>query len=594
MSLTRPATGALALLTLLLSRPFGAPLPRTGLDPSWMLGINWADDRGLRFGRDLTFTYGPWGWLTTPVRLDVATVLVSGVFCSVSVIVLWWAIVRAASPAGPRLQGAALATVLTPLVLVLTGASWVLALGLFTGAVRRLLRGERPPTGLVAVVAASAALLTTVKFSEGILLVGLTGLLVLCCPAWARLAVAVAAYAVTFMTLWWGAGGSAADVPGWLTSSLDAVAGYGDAMSGSVTGDGRYLLAAVCLGVLCVWSLRTGKGGSRSTWALVAVAALLTFGLRQGFTREDGSHVVAFLTALVVPAVQWSPNRPGLHLRLVALVAAAVFVLSYPGAWAARTPRAGWEEAARFVLDPHERAGQLSAARTGMRAQYSVSGHVLRAVGDRPVAIDPVEIGVAWAYGLPWRPTPVPQPYAAYTPRLDARDARELLARPRMAVLREDGTVDTRLQLWDTPSYNLTMACSFHRADHDGRWTLLVRTRDRCGPAVAGPVVEVPAGRTVPVPRAAAGDLVTMRFTPRGRTTARAVASAVLKDPRPLQVRLDDTWVRLPRGLASGPLIVRLPASVGWQTAADRAATTASTVAFSTAGTVRFSSMEVS
>ena len=85
-----------------------------------------------------------------------------------------------------------------------------------------------------------------------------------------------------------------------------------------------------------------------------------------------------------------------------------------------------------------------------------------------------------------------------------------------------------------------------------------------------------------------------MRFTPQGRTVGQAFASAVLKDPRPLQVRLDGAWVRLPRGLASGPLIVRLPVSVGWQTAADRSAATHRPSGFSTAGTVQFSSRRVS
>ena len=137
-----------------------------------------------------------------------------------------------------------------------------------------------------------------------------------------------------------------------------------------------------------------------------------------------------------------------------------------------------------------------------MRAQYSLSGHVLHALGNRPIAIHRVEIGVAWAYGLLWRPTPVPQPDAVYTAKLDTRNTRRLPACPRMAVLREDGTVDTRVHLWDTPSYNLTMACFFREADQDDRWTLLVRTRSRCGAAVGGPAVEVSAGQTVPVPRA--------------------------------------------------------------------------------------------
>ncbi|MDR0994397.1 MAG: hypothetical protein LBN38_07540 [Verrucomicrobiota bacterium] len=40
-----------------VSIPIGAP--QGGLDPSWELGLNWADIKGLAFGTDVVFTYGP-------------------------------------------------------------------------------------------------------------------------------------------------------------------------------------------------------------------------------------------------------------------------------------------------------------------------------------------------------------------------------------------------------------------------------------------------------------------------------------------------------------------------------------------------------
>ena len=38
----------------------------TGLDPSWAFALNYAHAKGLVFGRDLVFAYGPWSWLTVP------------------------------------------------------------------------------------------------------------------------------------------------------------------------------------------------------------------------------------------------------------------------------------------------------------------------------------------------------------------------------------------------------------------------------------------------------------------------------------------------------------------------------------------------
>src|SRR5947208_837931 len=40
-----------------------------GLDASWIFGINYAVAHGLRFGRDVAFTYGPLGYLLFPLDL---------------------------------------------------------------------------------------------------------------------------------------------------------------------------------------------------------------------------------------------------------------------------------------------------------------------------------------------------------------------------------------------------------------------------------------------------------------------------------------------------------------------------------------------
>src|SRR5262249_8276366 len=42
-----------------LSVPGDYHPPRTGLDPSWMVGLNLFAEEGFRFGHDVVFTYGP-------------------------------------------------------------------------------------------------------------------------------------------------------------------------------------------------------------------------------------------------------------------------------------------------------------------------------------------------------------------------------------------------------------------------------------------------------------------------------------------------------------------------------------------------------
>jgi hypothetical protein len=58
----------LFLLPLIYFIPF--PIffaPSTGLDPSWRISLNMAIDKGLIFGKDIVFTYGPLGYLETRI-----------------------------------------------------------------------------------------------------------------------------------------------------------------------------------------------------------------------------------------------------------------------------------------------------------------------------------------------------------------------------------------------------------------------------------------------------------------------------------------------------------------------------------------------
>ncbi len=45
--------------------PFFPTMPREGLDPSWVIGVNQATQQGLTFGRDIIFTFGPYASIYT-------------------------------------------------------------------------------------------------------------------------------------------------------------------------------------------------------------------------------------------------------------------------------------------------------------------------------------------------------------------------------------------------------------------------------------------------------------------------------------------------------------------------------------------------
>ena len=60
----------------------------TGLDASWVIGLNEASSRHMVYGRDIVFTYGPLGFMLIP--LDLGSNLVHAILFRLGLHILWW------------------------------------------------------------------------------------------------------------------------------------------------------------------------------------------------------------------------------------------------------------------------------------------------------------------------------------------------------------------------------------------------------------------------------------------------------------------------------------------------------------------------
>ncbi|MFC1972201.1 hypothetical protein ACFLVE_02195 [Chloroflexota bacterium] len=60
--------GAICYLIFITFPGFYSPI-RTGLDPSWAYGLNYLAQSGHIFGRDVVFSYGPLGYLLSPLNI---------------------------------------------------------------------------------------------------------------------------------------------------------------------------------------------------------------------------------------------------------------------------------------------------------------------------------------------------------------------------------------------------------------------------------------------------------------------------------------------------------------------------------------------
>jgi hypothetical protein len=352
----------------------------------------------------------------------------------------------------------------------------------------------------------------------------------------------IAAYVLVFLALvlalWLATGQRLGDVPAFVGHTIEISSGYSSAMLRSTTVAPWKVTAAVVAaigsGLALVAAAWLWGGRDRATrWAGAVIAALVSFAIyKEGVVRIDAGHLtVLFANAAVV----WiAVGLGGRHRILMLAGAAIVFAISLPvrpaGVAANFDPVANVRDAvenARTLFSPGRRDTLIAFGHAAMEAEYGLAPQGLAAVRGHTVAIEPWEVGAAWAYGLDWQPLPVFQNYSAYTPQLDRLNAaavedpdgpERLLRHNPLVVVPEFPTadLDDRFGGWDPPEQARAVLCNFAPLWEDERWQVLGRVEDRCGAERKLGSVSAAAGEAVDVPTPGPGEVVFARIDGAG------------------------------------------------------------------------------
>ena len=590
----------LLLATVVFAAPLDGLYPEVGLDPSWEAGLNFARQHRLRFGPELIFTYGPWGFLDRPEAVSRFNLVVGTVFAILACAALWLAVYLVLRPRLGQLSAAIAASLLVTLCALQIAASALLFAAMMLALLGYLDRAG--PPWIPAVAAGCAALLVQIKFGEGVVL----AIAALCAAAvsgrWRRLAEAGLAFVGGTLVFWLLAGQSIGDLPAWLREMRQIVGGYPDAMSVEARPNVLpYLLMAAVCAIAVGYLVRLARDRPARITVGIAVLVLLALylGFREGAERHgQGQQKYFYLYAL--PVLVWAVAAVSVGRRVVfRLGVVAVVVLLIGRSWSPLNPADAitrWNDQLQLAVDSTYQTQRLQHAKATAQQQYAVSSQMRAALAGAPVTIDPWEATLAWAYDLNWKPVPAFQTYVAYTGKLDALNAAALTnAGPDRLVLRASGlgSLDGRSRLWDPPRYLLAELCDYRPVLSDSRWLLLRKSTDRCGQPQPQPAIRVSAGQQVVVPMADPDWLVTMSFRPSTPGLAVRLGRLLDKSFHPLEVTVDGTKYRVPRALADGPLIAQLPVSSGWP-ASYGGGISYGTVSFSEPGEVQFSIIPLS
>lgn len=573
-----PPTWLLGAIVALLGWELGMNSPGPGIDQSWNAGLAIGAHEGMQWGREIVFSYGPLGFLQSQSmwfsdQAVLAFLFSAGVYLGFCIALVY--ALRRVLPAGVALLLAFLAVGVLPLIEqpLLLGALVALAL------IER-----RPPsrtlTFLVPPLAVFAAIEALVKLSSGpvIAIVLLLGLIGARARPW-QLAAYGGLLVLTTLGLWLAAGQTLATVPDFFANTAQIVSGYSTAMLRKVDVPAWKVTLAtlaaagitIALVVAAALAPRAQRRARAAAAALVALAGFTLF--KEGVVRTDASHLTLYFSSacLLWIALPWRPGAGRWWLVGGAVVIAAIGLPVRPPGLPTNLDAIAnvrfASDQARTLLSGSRRRRLIAEGAAGMRATYRLDPRSRAALEGHSVAVEPWEVGAAWAYGLDWRPLPVFQNYSAYTSKLDRLNAAEvespdgperILRENQGAVFAEFPTADLdgRYPGWDPPEQARAVLCNFRALRTTERWQVLGRVHDRCGAPRPVGTTEAGYGQPVKVPAPGRDEVIFVRIHGAGVGGLERMLSAVLHARvRQVVVNGADTYRLIPQTAGDGLLL---------------------------------------
>jgi hypothetical protein len=420
--------------------PFSPIFPDASLDSGWAFAVNTAVAKGLVFGRDVVFTFGPYGSIystqygpaTDGLMLAggalLAAAFAAGVLCLARGGAMWASLGFALFL--PLLWHDAQMFAL-PLVMLLVAYRIALPASDIGHIALDL-----PVTLALALLTAALAMLPLIK---GTLALASGVTLLLSCTMLAlggAVATAVATmmlYAAMLPLLWVLSPQPLWALAGFFRSQSAIITGYSGAMA--VHGPAWHLLVYVtCCSAFAVAHWRQLAASRAGIVLATGIALLLFLGFKEGFVRHD-QHAVTGGDMLAVAG--WgglligNPHRLTRAAWLIGIIGSAAIALPVA------LPLYGSGLSARLqgVMGPYFEAPLGLAARlldtADLQDSYDDSLAAIRTRLPLPTVSGPTDIysygqSALLAAGLDWDPRPVLQSYSAYTPSLLRADAAHL------------------------------------------------------------------------------------------------------------------------------------------------------------------------
>jgi hypothetical protein len=520
-------------------------LPSSGLDISWILGLNMAETYGYQFGKDIIFTLGPLAFLYLPVYCQFNTWFISAVFSLFVHFLLIHLIVIMMKKLSLHPLDYVLMGIVLMVALPVTYIEYKLLFSVLMLLYPAVTDQSNPKRMLMLCVFVSSLMavaslikFTTMLISFSILL--FMSVFYLYKKRFGNLCCMLFTYIVSILVLLVVTGQKVTNFPTYLLVSYEVSKGYNTAMY--LSGPGRDVCLGFCVIGLLVFLLLESilKNKSNLMWFILLSSGFVFISFKHGLIRHDGHVYIFFANVLLVFCSMYMVYKKQftllscrLSLTLICVLVAFI-VEGYPHLVipnALGKLKTVYSAASLATDNAAGKARILENAKSKMKQAYSLNNETLKHIADTPVDILPWEISMAFAHDLNWSPRPVFQCYSGYTHKLDMINSQyfESADAPKF-LLYAFGTIDGRYPPFDTPATFRTILRNYEPEFIDHGFIFLRKTDTRYFlPPKTISAIDTELGKSVSAPKTKNGYLyakIYMEYNLLGK-----IANLVYKSP---------------------------------------------------------------
>lgn len=499
-------------------------LPNPGLDPSWIVGINWAHVNDFQFGTDVVFTYGVLGFLGQPLILDYDLWKMGIIFSALVNFLLIFSSYLLLREFCARWYHYVFLIPILLVILPVTAPQWKMLISLSLFLYLILVQKSTPGTHLLYLSAIGFGLAVNSLIKFDMLWNSLYLILVFCGINYVTKhnirqgATLLASFSVSFLAIWLTMQQHLENILPYLIGGLELTRGYSEAMaiSGSL-----WQVVAGCISFLFI--IMVGVyffiQKRRELVVFFILTGFMLFSVfKSGFVRHD-AHILTFLAVfalflgftlvLLTNKLKTSKLKRIVTFDIIlclAMIGSFMVSICIIVPWAPQInviSQAPSNELSLHIMSNETLFDNLVASQKEIiKNAYPLEAALIDRIDNQSVDIFPWDVALCWAYDLNWSPRPVFQSYTAYTPYLDTINSQHFVDDEESPknILYFYSSIDGRYPLFEEPETFRTILNNYSYVDQSNGFIQLNRSSRPVGEAEDIGLKTVGMGEPIDIP----------------------------------------------------------------------------------------------